>query len=138
MSNSVCAPTVVVPPRPISASSWATRERSMSVAVRPSRPPASAASFTFERIGMVVRRSTTFWTWLRDRNSAARSIDSFMDRACSSFRSRTGTVRAAASWRDAQASKKAQRPSPPLRNGGSGTAVLGGTVRSPPLNEGQL
>jgi hypothetical protein len=65
----------VRPPR------WATSDRSMSVAVR-ADPLGVRASLTLERIGMVVRRSTTFWTWLRDRNRAARSIDSFMDRAC--------------------------------------------------------
>ncbi len=77
MSNRVCAATVVVPLRATCAGSCATSDRSMSVAVRPSRSP-SAASLTLDRIGIVVRRSTTFWTWASDRNRAARSMVSFM------------------------------------------------------------
>src|SRR3954463_11481015 len=37
---------------------------------------------TFERIGMVLRRSTTDWTWLRLLRSVARSIVAFMRRPC--------------------------------------------------------
>src|SRR5690625_2113151 len=49
----------------------------MSVAVSPSRP-SEASSKTFERIGMVFRRSTTLWTWASDRRKAALSMVSFI------------------------------------------------------------
>ena len=37
-----------------------------------------ASMRTFERIGMVLRRSTTDWTWERQRSSVARSMVAFM------------------------------------------------------------
>src|SRR3954453_5674487 len=49
----------------------------MSVALS-ANPPASARSRTLERIGIVVRRSTTLWTWLSAFRRAARSTVSFM------------------------------------------------------------
>src|SRR4030095_3588365 len=49
----------------------------MSVAVRATRSPLASTS-TLLRIGMVLRRSTTLWTWPRDFSNAVRSIVSFM------------------------------------------------------------
>ena len=54
-----------------------TISRSMSVALSASWP-ASARSSTFDRIGIVVRRSTTLCTWLSALRRAARSMVSFM------------------------------------------------------------
>src|SRR5262245_55259647 len=51
--------------------------RSISVAVRP-RLPSFASSSTLDRIGMVLRRSTTLCTCARDFNRAPRSMVSFM------------------------------------------------------------
>jgi hypothetical protein len=51
--------------------------RSMSVAARLSRPFWAVIS-TFDRMGIVLRRSTTLCTWARAFRSAARSIVSFM------------------------------------------------------------
>ncbi len=51
--------------------------RSMSVAVRESLPPETSIN-TFERMGMVFRRSTTLCTWASDFSRAARSMVSFM------------------------------------------------------------
>src|SRR5215217_118049 len=41
---------------------------------------------TLDRIGMVFRRSTTDWTWLRLLRSVARSIVAFMRRPCPQHR----------------------------------------------------
>jgi len=64
-------------------STWAappsTISMSRSVAEKPTRSR-SAVSSTFDRIGMVLRRSTTLCTWPRAFSSAARSIVSFMSR----------------------------------------------------------
>src|SRR5262245_4409291 len=51
--------------------------RSMSVAARLSRPFCAVIS-TLDRIGIVLRRSTTLWTWASAFRRAARSIVSFM------------------------------------------------------------
>src|ERR1700682_2310022 len=50
----------------------------MSVPLSASFPPASARNRTFERMGIVVRRSTTLWTWPSALRRAALSIVSFM------------------------------------------------------------
>ena len=45
-------------------------------------PSAAASISTFDRIGIVLRRSTTDWTWDRHRSSVARSIVAFMTVSC--------------------------------------------------------
>ena len=70
------ADAVVTPPVPTSAATFSLNEISISVAVRP-RKPSPASMRTFDRIGMVVRRSTTFWTWPSDFMSTARSHRQF-------------------------------------------------------------
>jgi hypothetical protein len=52
--------------------------RSMSVAVK-AKDPSSACSSMLERMGMVLRFSTTLCTWPSDLRSAPRSMVSFMD-----------------------------------------------------------
>ncbi len=41
-------------------------------------PPVEASISTLERIGMVLRRSTTDWTWDRLRSNVARSMVAFI------------------------------------------------------------
>ena len=41
-------------------------------------PELSASIRTLDRMGMVLRRSTTDWTWDRHRSSFARSIVAFI------------------------------------------------------------
>src|ERR1700730_13635225 len=50
----------------------------MSVALIVCLPPGSARSSTWDRIGIVVRRSTTLWTWPSALRRAALSMVSFM------------------------------------------------------------
>ena len=51
---------------------------SRSVAVTRNVPAASASIKTLERMGMVLRRSTTDCTWLRQRSRVARSMVAFI------------------------------------------------------------
>src|SRR5712671_2412352 len=71
------AGTVVDPPGPTSAAIASATSRSRSVALKESFERSALIS-TFARIGMVLRRSTTRWTWPRDFRSSARSTVTFM------------------------------------------------------------
>src|SRR5215813_12541949 len=71
------AGTVVAPPWPTSAGTVSVSSRSRSVALKASFER-SALTRTLARIGMVLRRSTTRWTWPSDFNRAARSTVTFM------------------------------------------------------------
>ena len=78
MSKRVCAETVVAPGWSTAAATLSLIWRSRSVAIIRSAPSAVASSSTLDRIGMVLRRSTTDWTWLSPLRSVARSIVAFM------------------------------------------------------------
>src|SRR5712691_10883765 len=71
------AGTVVAPPEATSAAIVSVTSRSRSVALKAS-PDFSALISTLARIGIVLRRSTTRWTWPSDLNSVARSTVTFM------------------------------------------------------------
>src|SRR5438105_13011917 len=71
------AGTVVDPPGAARAATGSVISRSRSVALKKSFE-GSALIITFARIGIVLRRSTTRWTWPRDFNSAARSTVTFI------------------------------------------------------------
>src|SRR6266702_1579463 len=73
----MCAGTVVEPAVAVSAGSVSVTSRSRSVAFSDSFA-FSARTSTLARIGIVLRRSTTRWTWPSDFNSAARSTVTFM------------------------------------------------------------
>src|SRR3954447_22307028 len=73
----MCAGTVVAPPGPTSVAMVSVTSRSRSVALKASFD-LSALISTFARIGMVLRRSTTRWTWPSDFNSSARSTVTFI------------------------------------------------------------
>src|SRR6516225_5290787 len=73
----MCAGTVVEPPGPTSAEIVSVTSTSRSVALKV-RFDFSALINTLARIGMVLRRSTTRWTWPSDFNSAARSTVTFI------------------------------------------------------------
>src|SRR5262249_4044996 len=73
----MCAGTVVEPPGPTSAEIVSVTSRSRSVALKASLDRSALIS-TLARIGIVLRRSTTRWTWPSDFNSAARSTVTFM------------------------------------------------------------
>src|SRR5215831_1798469 len=73
----MCAGTVVEPPGPTSAEIVSVTSTSRSVALKVSFD-FSALINTLARIGMVLRRSTTRWTWPSDFNSAARSTVTFI------------------------------------------------------------
>ena len=78
MSNKVCAETVVAPGL---ADVGRDALVDLKVEIRrhqPDRPSSRASISTFDRIGMVFRRSTTDWTWPRLFRSVARSIVAFM------------------------------------------------------------
>ena len=84
MSNNVWADTVVEPAVSTWASTVSTTWRSRSVAISLMLPSALASISTLERIGMVLRRSTTDWTWPRLFSNAARSMVAFINRpSCS-------------------------------------------------------
>src|SRR5919198_3803237 len=76
----MCAGTVVEPPGPTSAEIVSVTSTSRSVALKASFD-FSALINTLARIGMVLRRSTTRWTWPSDFNSAARSTVTFIVRS---------------------------------------------------------
>src|SRR5215831_19017638 len=71
----MCAGTVTAPGLETSAGAASDTSRSRSVALNCSAR-SEALSNTFERMGMVVRRSTTLVTWPRARRSSPRSITS--------------------------------------------------------------
>src|SRR6516164_3123140 len=73
----MCAGTVVEPLGPTSAEIDSVTSTSRSVALKVSFD-FSALINTLARIGMVLRRSTTRWTWPSDFNSAARSTVTFI------------------------------------------------------------
>src|ERR1700704_1082245 len=77
------AGTVVDPPVATSAASVSVTSRSRSVAFSDSRA-FSARTRTLPRIGMVLRRSTTRWTWLSDFSSCARSTVTFIAKSARS------------------------------------------------------
>src|SRR3954470_1548732 len=71
------AGTVVPPPSAASAVMVSVTSMSRSVALS-RKPSPSPRRRTFERIGMVLRRSTTRWTCPSDRRRAARSTVTFI------------------------------------------------------------
>ena len=78
MSKRRWADTVIAPSlSTLAASICSTTCKSRSVAMT-RRPLPSASINTFERMGIVLRRSTTDWTWERQRSRVARSIVAFM------------------------------------------------------------
>src|SRR5580700_659245 len=77
MSKNMWAGTVVDPPGPTSAAIVSVTSTSRSVAFRLSFER-SARSSTLARIGMVLRRSTTRWTWPSDFNNSERSTVIFI------------------------------------------------------------
>src|SRR5919107_4571434 len=86
-----CAGTVVAPPCATSAAMVSVTSMSRSVALS-RRPSPSARRSTLARIGIVLRFSTTRWTWPSAFNSAARSTVTFITRPVPAwrFRSRPG------------------------------------------------
>ena len=79
MSNSRCADTVIAPaPSTEAAGITSTTCRSRSVAISRTLPSAEASISTFERMGIVLRRSTTDCTWDRLCSRVARSIVAFI------------------------------------------------------------
>jgi len=76
--DTVIAPGVSTETAPIVS----TTCKSRSVAMTLSAPCDDASISTFDRIGMVLRRSTTDWTWDRQRSRVARSIVAFMVASC--------------------------------------------------------
>src|SRR5690606_40830065 len=79
MSNRRCAETVMAPDVSTDAASrLSTTCRSRSVAMIRTRPSPEASISTLDRIGIVLRRSTTDWTWDRQRRSFARSMVAFI------------------------------------------------------------
>src|SRR5215211_143427 len=93
----MCAGTVVEPPVPVSAARVSVTSRSRSVAFS-DRRAFSARINTLPRIGMVLRRSTTRWTWPSDFRSCARSTVTFIAISARSqrWKSRAAGRRAAA------------------------------------------
>ena len=78
MSKSTWAGSVVAPGWPTSAATVSVTSRSRSVALRTSERE-SARSSTFERIAIVLRRSTTRCTWPSDFRSAVLSSVTFIE-----------------------------------------------------------
>ena len=70
--------TVVAPACATWAGTLSSTCRSRSVAISRSEPSSRASISTLDRIGMVLRRSTTDWTWPRLFKRVARSIVAFM------------------------------------------------------------
>src|SRR4051812_5081311 len=73
----MCAGTVVDPAVAVSAANVSVTSRSRSVAFSDNLA-FSARISTLPRIGMVLRRSTTRWTWPSDFRSCARSTVTFI------------------------------------------------------------
>src|SRR4051794_39804595 len=80
MSKKVWAETVVAPAWVTLAGIVSSTWRSRSVAISRIEPSSRASISTLERIGMVLRRSTTDWTWPRLFRRTARSIVAFIAR----------------------------------------------------------
>ena len=78
ISKKVWAGTVVAPAWLTWAGTLSSTCRSRSVAIKRSDPSSRASMSTLDRMGMVLRRSTTDWTWPRLFNRVARSIVAFM------------------------------------------------------------
>src|SRR5215210_6005800 len=78
ISKKVWAETVVAPAWVTLAGTLSSTCRSRSVAISRIEPSSRASIRTFDRIGMVLRRSTTDWTWPRLFKSVARSIVAFI------------------------------------------------------------
>src|SRR3954454_8245921 len=78
MSKKVWAETVVAPAWVTLAGIVSSTWRSRSVAISRSEPSSRASISTLDRIGMVLRRSTTDWTWPRLFRRTARSIVAFI------------------------------------------------------------
>src|SRR3954452_25575875 len=78
ISKRVWAETVVAPACDTVAGTLSSTCRSRSVAISRIDPSSRASISTFERIGMVLRRSTTDWTWPRLFRRTARSIVAFI------------------------------------------------------------
>src|SRR5882757_7198580 len=98
----MCAGTVVEPLGPTSAAIASVTSRSRSVALQPSFE-LSALISTLARIGMVLRRSTTRWTWPSDFSSAARSMVTFMANT---------TPRGSPTWRGGAVFARVERMEP--------------------------
>ena len=77
ISKRVWAGAVVVPWTSTSAGTVSTISKSISVAFK-LKFSSGASNFTLERIGMVLRRSTTLWMCVSIFKSIPRSIVSFM------------------------------------------------------------
>src|SRR2546430_2837349 len=112
----MCAGTVVAPPGPTSAEIVSVTSTSRSVALKASFD-FSALINTLARIGMVLRRSTTRWTWASDRNSAARATVTFIVR---SARSRGKSRKGKEGGAYAHFSQGRGRPASALTNGFGG------------------
>src|SRR5947209_3530007 len=80
ISKRVCAETVVAPGCDTAAGTLSSTCRSRSVAISRMAPSSRASINTLERIGIVLRRSTTDWTWPRLFRRTARSIVAFIAR----------------------------------------------------------
>ena|SRR5205823_10434665 len=91
----MCAGTVVEPPGATSAAIVSATSRSRSVALKASLARSALIS-TFARIGIVLRRSTTRWTWPSDFNSAARSTVTFMS---TPLAGNSGWIQGSSKWR---------------------------------------
>jgi hypothetical protein len=73
----MCAGTVVEPPGATSAAIVSMTSISRSVAFNESLERSPCKS-TLARIGIVLRRSTTRWTWPKDFNNSERSTVTFI------------------------------------------------------------
>src|SRR4051812_26638113 len=78
ISKKVWAGTVVAPAWVTLAGTLSSTWRSRSVAISRREPSSRASINTLERMGMVLRRSTTDWTWPRLFRRVARSIVAFI------------------------------------------------------------
>src|SRR5882672_8846070 len=119
------AGTVDDPPGLTSAAIVSVTSRSRSVALKASFD-LSALISTLARIGIVLRRSTTRWTWPRDFRSSARSTVTFMGDPA-----RSGTF-----WSQG-ATKVAWRHGLGKAAGGLRTGFPGDSVDSPSVGRGR-
>src|SRR6516162_8905208 len=127
MSKNMCAGTVVEPPGPTSAAIASVTSTSRSVALRLSLER-SARTSTLARIGMVLRRSTTRWTWPRDFSNSERSTVIFISKSVHAaddrssdgpMRTMTKATSTKVTWRGAfrKAAASAMAPFPSLPHG---------------------
>src|SRR3974390_396856 len=91
MSKNMCAGTVVEPPGVTSAAIVSMTSISRSVAFNESLERSPCKS-TLARIGMVLRRSTTRWTWPKDFNNSERSTVTFIAQSEKEAKTRTTRV----------------------------------------------